>query len=194
MKLAREQPMVIILQVANGQRKREITSITRNAKQFNLQLSHTEGNTSRLSQTTPQRLHINNMGGSVSEKCNELAKHLWYFCIREIVWISAVHIPGKENTIADYMSRSLSDNTEWKFTPIFKNMVHTFNFVPELALFVSYLNVQVPCYVSWFQDPDAVTNDAFNSSWENKKFYAFPPFSLIGQHLQKFRRSNQLGS
>ena len=69
--------MVIILQVANGQRKREITTIIWNAKQFILQLSHTEGNTSRLSQTTPQQLHINNMDGSVSEKCNELAEHFW---------------------------------------------------------------------------------------------------------------------
>ena len=73
-----------------------------------------------------------NMEGSVSEKCNELAKHLWHFCIQENIWISALHILGKENTVADYISRSLHDNTEWQLAPIiFKNIVHTFNFVPE---------------------------------------------------------------
>ena len=120
------------------------------------------------------------MGESVSEKCNELAKHIWHFCIQENVWISAAEIREKENTVADYMSRSLSDNTEWQLAPIiFKNIVRTFNFVPELDLFASYLNAKVPCYVSRFPDPNAVANDAFSSSWENKKFYAFRPFSLI---------------
>ena len=45
---------------------------------------------------------------------------------------------------------------------IFKNVVLTFNFVAELDLFASYLNAQVPCYASWFQNPDAVANDAFS--------------------------------
>ena len=79
--------------------------------------------------------------------------------------ISSVYIAGKDNTVADYMSRSLSDNAEWQLTPIiFKNIILTFNFVPELDLFASYLNTQVPCYVSWFLYPDAVANDAFSLS------------------------------
>ena len=129
------------------------------------------------------------MGGSVSEKCNELAKHIWHFCIQENIWISAVHIPGKENTVADYMSRSLSDNTEWQLAPIiFKSIVHTFNFIPELDLFASYLNAQVPCYVSWFPDPNTVAYDTFSLSRENKMFYAFPPFSLVVATLAKIRK------
>ena len=134
------------------------------------------------------------MGGSVSEKCNELATHLWYFCIQEIVWISAVHIPGRGNTIADYMSRSLSDNTEWKFTPkIFRNIVHTFNYVPELALFMSYLNVQVPYYIPWFPDPNAVTNDAFNSSWGNKKILCFLSILFDRATLAKIQKKQSTG-
>ena len=92
------------------------------------------------------------------------------------------------------MSRSLSDNTEWQLAPIiFKNIVHTFKFVPELDLFASCLNAQVPCYVSWFPDSNAVANDAFSLSWENKKFYAFPPFSLIGATLAKIRKEQSTG-
>ena len=52
------------------------------------------------------------MGKSVSKKRNGLTKHIWHFCIQENVWISAVQIREKENTVADYMSRSLSNNTE----------------------------------------------------------------------------------
>ena len=134
------------------------------------------------------------MGRSVSEKSNELAKHLWHFCIQRNIWISAAHITGKENTIADYMSRSLSDNTDWQLaTIIFKNIVHTFNSVPELDLFASHFNAQFPSYVSWFPDPSAVANDAFSLSWKNKNFCAFPQFSLIGATLAKIRKEQSTG-
>ena len=48
-----------------------------------------------------------------SEKCNDLSKQIWDFWINENIWISAVHIPGKQNTIAGFMSRSLNENREW---------------------------------------------------------------------------------
>ena len=53
-----------------------------------LQLSSEEGigqviNISRLNQTAPlQSATVTIWGGSISEKCNELAKHLWHFCIQ----------------------------------------------------------------------------------------------------------------
>ena len=49
------------------------------------------------------------MGGIVSEKCNDLSKQIWDLCIMENIWILAVHIRGKQNTIADFMSRSLNE-------------------------------------------------------------------------------------
>ena len=41
--------------------------------------------------------YINNMGGIVSDSCNHLSKTIWYYCINRKVWLSAVHIPGKDN-------------------------------------------------------------------------------------------------
>ena len=32
------------------------------------------------------------------------------------IWISAVHIPGKQNTNADFISRSLNENTKWELS------------------------------------------------------------------------------
>ena len=80
-KLAGEQ-LVIILQVAKIQRKRETRLIIWNSKQFILQSSCAEGisqvrNTSRFkSDNTIAIAYFNNMGGSVSEKCSDVAKHL----------------------------------------------------------------------------------------------------------------------
>ena len=113
----------------------------------------------------------------------------------ENICISAVHIPGKQNTIADFMSRSLNENTEWQLSPtIFKKIVRTFDFEPEIDLFASYLNFQVENYISWFPDPKTSIIDAFSVDWTDKNFYAFPRFSLIGTHWQKYEPSKQVGS
>ena len=53
------------------------------------------------------------------------------------------------------------------------------------------MNAQVPRYVSWFPDPNAVANDVFSISWE--KFYAFPPFSLIGTTIAKIWKEQLTG-
>ena len=112
----------------------------------------------------------------------------------ENIWISAVHIPGKQNTIVDFMSRSLNENTEWQLSPtIFKKIVRTFDFEPEIDLFASYLNFQVENYISWFPDPKASIIDAFSIDWTDKTFYAFSPFSLIGATLAKYETTKQAG-
>ena len=58
--------------------------------------------------------YINIMGGIVSDSYNHLSKKIWDYCINRKVWLSAVHIPGKDNETADYMSRLQNENTEWK--------------------------------------------------------------------------------
>ena len=40
-------------------------------------------------------------------------------------------------------------------------------------------------YFSWHPDPRARAIDAFTLDWSNMFFYAFPPFSVIPQVLQK---------
>ena len=76
------------------------------------------------SDNTTVRAYMNNMGGTISDNCNNLAKNIWKFCIKERVWISAEHIPGGKNYIADFMSRSFNGNTEWQLsTELFQKMV-----------------------------------------------------------------------
>ena len=45
---------------------------------------------------------INNMGTCHSEECNFLVVQIWEFCIsHNIPWLTAAHIPGSSNVIAD---------------------------------------------------------------------------------------------
>ena len=46
------------------------------------------------SDNTTAIAYFNSMGGNMSDNCNNLAKDIWKFWIKEKVWISAEHIPG----------------------------------------------------------------------------------------------------
>ena len=96
--------------------------------------------------------YINNMVGITSDNCNNLAKVIWKFYIKK-VWISVEHIPGSENCIADFMSRSFNDNTEWQlFTELFQKIVKQYSINLSIELFASHLSKQER-YVSWHPDP-----------------------------------------
>lgn len=137
--------------------------------------------------------YINNMGGK-TPKCNEITKKLWTWCIQHDIWITAVHIPGKENIVADRESRERRRDTEWKLdNEIFQKIVSLWS-KPSVDLFASRLNYQIKPFVSWKPDPEALAVDAFSLNWElYTNFYAFPPFSLINRVLQKIEQDQCQG-
>ena len=129
--------------------------------------------------------YINNMGGSRSEPCNKMARLIWAWCQDRRIWLTATHIPGKLNVEADKCSRVFNDRTEWMLNrDVFEEMQRKFG-KPEIDLFASRLNRQLTRYVSWHPEPEAETTDAFSLDWGTLKFYAFPPFCLVGKCLQK---------
>lgn len=44
--------------------------------------------------------YINSMGGR-SLTCNQISRELWVWCANHGIWMPAVHIPGKENVLAE---------------------------------------------------------------------------------------------
>ena len=78
------------------------------------------------SDTTTAVNYINSMGGTHSMKCHSVAKTIWLFCMERKKWLSAAHIPGKDNITADRESRVFSDNKEWMLlTHLFQEIVAT---------------------------------------------------------------------
>ena len=128
--------------------------------------------------------YINNMGGRTIA-CNQLTRKLWLWCIERNLWITATHIPGKLNVLADNESRHTFYDTEWKLDPAIFKRVSAFWGKPSIDLFASRLNFQLRPFVSWKPDPQAFAIDAFSISWTEHNFYAFPPFALINRVLQK---------
>ena len=66
-----------------------------------------------LSDNTTAVCCINHMGTSHSKEINLLVTEIWDFCIKNNIWITVAHIPGKYNVIADFESKRGTNDTEW---------------------------------------------------------------------------------
>ena len=132
--------------------------------------------------------YINKKGGMVSKYCNDLAFDIWSWAVKKDIWLSASHVPGVENNIADLKSRYFYDNKEWSLNPyIIEKVCEKFG-KPEIDLFATRLNAKCELCVSFKPDPNAFAVDAFTQNWNDIKGYAFPPFSLIGRILAKIKQ------
>ena len=129
---------------------------------------------------------INNMGSSHSELGSSIVLDIWEFCISKHTWITAAHVPGVENVVADWESRKAYGDSEWMLnSKELQNCLSQLDFKPDIDLFASRLNAQLPNYRSYRPDPGAKYVNAFTIKWENLQFYCFPPFSCILQVIQK---------
>lgn len=136
--------------------------------------------------------YLKHFGGIKSSELYNLARDIWFWCIHRDIWISANYVPSCEN-IADAESRKFNENIEWMLnTGIFNKLVDIWG-VPDIDLFATRLNAQLPLYSSWKPDPGCKFIDAFSESWNELYCYIFPPFSLLGRVVQKLRRDQAEG-
>ena len=126
-----------------------------------------------------------NKRGTMKPEILQLTKNIFSWAQDRNIHLSASHIAGVANTEADAESRVKNVDTEWMLDPgIFSEICEVFG-KPEVDLFASRLNAQLPSYVAWRPDPNAKDVDAFTISWRNVYNYAFPPFSVMGRLLRK---------
>lgn len=104
------------------------------------------------------------------------------------IQLSAVHIRGENNVLADMLSRSrLVLKTEWRLAP------ETFLWVcanspfgpPVLELFANSRNHHLRRYVSPCADAGSWAVDALVCTWPAWVLYAFPPVSILDRVLLK---------
>ena len=137
----------------------------------------------------PGQLHCSSLHQSagrykVSTPHSIGTRHMVLCSDRNMV-ISAVHVPGKWNRIADGKSRIFHDSIEWMPDHnLFKQITRHLE-LPVVDLFASRVNHQIPEFVSWRPEPGAIATDAFNIPWDFPLSYLFPPFRLIPMCLRK---------
>ena len=63
-------------------------------------------------------LRLDNLGGTVPKELVDLAKNLWMWCLKRNIHITAQHLPGVQNQIADAESRTMIDRSDWRLNPV----------------------------------------------------------------------------
>lgn len=89
-------------------------------------------------------------GGTKSPSCNKLVQDIWNRCMQNQVWLTATHLPGALNVMADKQSQQLIDQTEWHLRADVLQEISKIWGTPNIDLFASRLNYQLTkCDLSW---------------------------------------------
>ena len=100
-------------------------------------------------------------GETISPALTALTRDLWHWALEDIS-LTAQHIPGVFNTVADRMER---DRSDWMLAPqVFQKINSTLGPL-EIDLFASRLTFQLPWFFSWRPDPQTAAVDAFQQDW-----------------------------
>ena len=113
-------------------------------------------------------------GGTVSPQLTSLVRSLWLWALQKDVILTAQHIPGISNCVADTESRTIRDCTAWELSPVVFNKINKILVPLEVDLFASRLTHQLPHYFSWRPDPLAEAMDAFQQNWGPLTGFANP--------------------
>jgi len=62
-----------------------------------------------MSDNTTTVSYINSMGSCKSIECNTITKDIWDWARERNIWLSAAHILGSSNVVADQLSQNLTD-------------------------------------------------------------------------------------
>jgi hypothetical protein len=110
--------------------------------------------------------YINKMGGTKVPYMSKVALEIHRLADKHKISLRCLHIPGKENILADELSCRPLDRNDWKLNPqIFDMICARWKARPTLDLFATRLNYQVKAYFSRYPDPYAKGTDAFSQSW-----------------------------
>ena len=110
--------------------------------------------------------YINRQGGARSPTLSKWAEHLLLWCSQHSIVLTAKHIPGKLNVLADSLSRSnLILHTEWTLDSAVLAPVWEAWFRPLVDLFATRFNHKLPTFVSPVPDPAAWAVDALSIPW-----------------------------
>ena len=132
--------------------------------------------------------YIRKEGGTHSPSlCMEVWETLLW-CHNKGISLRVRHIPGKNNILADRLSRiSKPISTEWSLDQTICNAICMMTDHPNIDLFATRLNNRLPLYVSPIPDKKALSVDALSMNWDRIHAYAFPPFHIIPAILNKIR-------
>lgn len=134
--------------------------------------------------------YINKQGGTHSLQLCSRTWDLWMLALKNNMTLTAAHLAGADNVLADQLSRTNIRMTEWALKETIVQQIFQVWGSPMIDLFATKENRKTPIFCSWVYHPQAMAVDALSISWDRMHAYAFPPICLLPkvlQHMQKFQ-------
>ncbi len=163
---------------------RELFTVLMTLKSFKHQVQNKS--VQILSDNVTTIAYINHLGGPFKD-LDIVMRAIWSEAYNLNVKLSAKHLPGVQNWLADALSRSQS-TFEWRLHPnIFKYLDNIWG-PHDIDRFASITTTQLPIYNSYHWDPLTSGVDALaQNNWEQLNNYVNPPFSMIPKVLDLLR-------
>ena len=120
---------------------------------------------------------LNKGGSTKSMKLNNIIQKIWYHRKTANLSLRARHVRGKHNILADTLSRRRQVHTgEWSLTPKCFKWICQLGFSPEIDLFSTDWNKQLPLYCTLHHSLLTPLQDAMSLDWNRwKVIFLFPP-------------------
>jgi len=131
--------------------------------------------------------YINHQGGVHSRAQNQETMRLYDLVVPMGISLQAIHRPGVDNVLADYLSRTRPDPTEWSLDQVTARKLFHMWGTPQIDAFASHQNCHLPVWFSRTHHPEAAACDALLQPWTGLSLYVFPPFPLLQKVLLKIR-------
>ena len=132
--------------------------------------------------------YVKRQGGTFSVALNREAQLLHWVESLDLCLVPQF-IVETQNVVADSLSRRRQVlGSEWTLAQEVVNEL-VVRWPPTIDLFATALSYRLPVYFSPLSDPMAAGTAAFLQDWDGLQAYAFPPFALIRQVLNKLMSS-----
>jgi hypothetical protein len=132
--------------------------------------------------------YVNHQGGTKAAHLDKIAREMWEKCMEFKIELKAKYIPGKENEVADELSRRAAPPHDWWIDPWILKKIAMMWGERKIDLFASAKTAQLKRYYSWSWDEAAAGKDAFAQTWPRRGAYAFPPVGTVGRLLAEIDR------
>ena len=136
---------------------------------------------------TATKYYINKQGGLASLELDALARELALWCDSRLKSIRASHLAGLQNNGADLLSRGRYYYDDWSLHPGVAEQIFNRYGRPQVDLFASEENAKCSRFFS-IRGTAPLGLEALAHAWPRELLYAFPPFRLIPQVLDRVRR------
>lgn len=132
--------------------------------------------------------YINRQGGTRSQSLLSEVGLILSWAEQNLSHLSAVHIRGSLNVVADQLSRGVPALGEMSLNQEIFHQITLRWGRPDIDLMATRFNAKVETFCSLYREDNPLAVDALSIPWEFRLAYIFPPIAMIPRVLMKIRQ------